>query len=172
MGLSGCKTADMDDITGSIGVPSAPASNSPEDLRIHSELLRKRYEANPGDKTIAMNYARILRARGLSDQGAAVLENVAVKAPNDSAVLAAYGKALADAGGSRRRRRAGPRLLPRRPNWSCMSARGSIADQLGDHAGAGIMKRAEACAGRTLVLSNLGLSYALSQTAPRRKGFA
>lgn len=96
--LGGCKTVDMNDITGSIGVPSAPASNSPEDLRSHSELLRKRYEANPGDKAVAMNYARILRARGLSDQAAAVLENVAIKHPNDRAVLAAYGKALADAG--------------------------------------------------------------------------
>ena len=170
MGLSGCKTADMDDITGSIGVPSAPTSNSPEDLRIHSELLRKRYEANPGDKTIAMNYARILRARGLSDQGAAVLENVAIKHPNDRAVLAAYGKALADAG----RLQEAQNVLanadfPDDPNWSVVSARGSIADQLGDHmqAQADYETALKLSPGEPSVLSNLGLSYALSHDLPR-----
>jgi len=167
--LGGCKT-DMDDITGSIGAPSAPTSNSPEDLRIHSELLRKRYEANPGDKTIAMNYARILRARGLNDQGAAVLQNVAIKHPNDRAVLAAYGKALADAG----RLQEAQNVLanadsPDDPNWSVVSARGSIADQLGDHlqAQADYEMALKLSPGEPSVLSNLGLSYALSHDLPR-----
>jgi Flp pilus assembly protein TadD len=168
--LSGCKTVDMTDITGSIGAPSGPASNSPEDLRRYSEILRKRYEASPGDKTVAMDYARVLRARGLHDQAAAVLENVAIKHPNDRAVLAAYGKALADAG----RLQEAQNVLanadsPDDPNWSVVSTRGSIADQLGDHmqAQANYEMALKLSPGEPSVLSNLGLSYALSHDLPR-----
>src|SRR6478735_2982598 len=55
-------------------------------------------------------------------------------ATRDREVLGAYGKALADAG---RLKEASTVLAnahtPERPNWSILSAQGSVADQLGDH---------------------------------------
>lgn len=170
LALSGCKTMNMDDVTGSIGAPSKPASSSPEDLRAFSEQLRQRYEAHPDDKKIAMAYAKSLRARDLNDQAAAVLQNVAIKNPKDRDVLAAYGKALADAGQLQQAQSVLEGAdTPDDPNWSVVSTRGSIADQLGDHVAAqsyyeNALKLAP---GEPSVLSNLGLSYALSRNLPQ-----
>ncbi|MBB4197272.1 Flp pilus assembly protein TadD [Rhodoblastus sphagnicola] len=165
IGLGGCNSVSMDDVTGSIGVPSAPASNSPEDLRRFSERLRERYEAHPDDKKIAMAYARSLRARELTDQAAAVLQNVAIKNPRDRDVLAAYGKALADAGRLQEARNTLENAdSPDDPNWSVVSTRGSIADQMGEHEQAQALYETalKIAPGEPSVLSNLGLSYALS----------
>ena len=167
--LGGCKSVGMDDITGSIGAPTAPASNSPDDLRAYSERLRTVYEAHPTDKKTAMAYARSLRARELNDQAAAVLQNLAITHSSDREVLAAYGKALADAG---RLQEAQNTLenadSPDNPNWSVVSTRGSIADQLGDHAAAQnfYAMALKLAPGEPSVLSNLGLSYALSHDLP------
>jgi Flp pilus assembly protein TadD len=170
LALSGCKTVNMDDVTGSIGGPSRPASSSPEDLRVYSEQLRGRYEAHPDDRKVAMAYAKSLRARDLNDQAAAVLQNLAIKNPRDREVLAAYGKALADTGQLQRAQSVLEGAdSPDDPNWSVVSTRGSIADQLGDHAAAqGYYETALKLApGEPSVLSNLGLSYALSHQLPQ-----
>jgi Flp pilus assembly protein TadD len=85
-------------------------------------------------------------------------------------VLGAYGKALADAG---RLTEAADILsrahTPERPNWSVVSTQGTIADELGDHEAAREYYR-EALKIRPndpTVLSNMGLSYALSRQLPR-----
>lgn len=170
LALSGCKTVDMGDITGSIAMPSKPASSSPEDLLKYSEQLRARYEKNPDDKAVALAYARVLRVRRLTDQAAAVLRRLAIKHSNDREVLAAYGKALADAG----QLQTAQNVLehadsPDDPNWSVVSTRGSIADELGDHAAAQAFYETalKLSPGEPSVLSNLGLSYALSRNLPR-----
>jgi tetratricopeptide (TPR) repeat protein len=85
-------------------------------------------------------------------------------------VLGAYGKALADAG---RLKEASTVLAnahtPERPNWSILSAQGSVADQLGDHKQAqnyykaAIRMRPD----EPSVMSNLGLSYALNKQLPQ-----
>ena len=163
--LSGCKTVSMDDITGSIAAPTKPASSSQADLRAFSEQLRRLYEAHPGDKKIAMAYAKSLRARGLNDQAAAVMENIAIKYPKDHAVLAAFGKALADDGQLQRAQDVLSHAdSPDDPNWSVVSTRGSIADQLGDHQAARQFYETalKLAPGEPSVMSNLGLSYALS----------
>ncbi len=56
-----------------------------------------------------------------------------------------------------------------RPNWSSMSVQGSIADQLGDHARAQEFYRnaLKIAPGEPNVLSNLGLSYALTKQLPQ-----
>jgi Flp pilus assembly protein TadD len=167
--LGGCKSVGMDDITGSIGAPSAPASNSPDDLRAYSERLRTVYEAHPADKKIALAYARSLRARELNDQAAAVLQNTAIKYPNDRDVLASYGKALADAGHLQEAQSTLENAdSPDNPNWSVVSTRGSIADELGDHQAAQnfYATALKIAPGEPSVLSNLGLSYALSHDLP------
>jgi Flp pilus assembly protein TadD len=170
LALSGCKSMSMDDVTGSIGAPTKPASSSPDDLRAFSDQMRQRYEAHPDDKKIALAYAKSLRARDLNDQAAAVLQNVAIKNPGDRDVLAAYGKALADAGQLQQAQGVLEGAdTPDDPNWSVVSTRGSIADQLGDHAAAqGYYETALKLApGEPSVLSNLGLSYALSRNLPQ-----
>ena len=85
-------------------------------------------------------------------------------------MLGAYGKALADAG---RLKEASTVLAnahtPERPNWSILSAQGSVADQLGDHKQAqnyyeaAIRMRPD----EPSVMSNLGLSYALNKQLPQ-----
>jgi Flp pilus assembly protein TadD len=173
LALSGCKSVGMGDITGSIATPSRPASSSPEDLRKFSETLRDRYEKHPDDKAIAMAYAHSLRARDLNDQAAAVLQNLAIKNSRDREVLAAYGKALADAGQLQQAQSALEQAdSPDDPNWSVVSTRGSIADQLGDHTAAQAYYETalKLAPGEPSVLSNLGLSYALSRDLPHAEG--
>jgi Flp pilus assembly protein TadD len=97
------------------------------------------------------------------------LQRLSIKFPRDVDVLGAYGKALADAG---RPREAAEVLAhahtPERPNWSVLSAQGSVADQLGDHEQAQAYYAAalKIAPAQPHVLSNLGLSYALSKKLP------
>lgn len=171
LALTGCKKVSMDDVTGSIsGVPNHPASSSPDDLRVYSEQLRRSYEAHPDNKQIAMAYAKALRSRDLNSQAAAVMESIAIRYPRDRAVLAAFGKALADDGQLQRAQNVLNNAdSPDDPNWSVLSTRGSIADQLGDHKAAQDYYETalKIAPGEPSVLSNLGLSYALSRDLPR-----
>jgi Flp pilus assembly protein TadD len=95
-----------------------------------------------------------------------VMQTAAIKAPNDMQVLGAYGKALADAGQLAQADDVLSRsYTEERPNWSSLSVRGSIADQIGDHAKAQEFYRdaLKIAPGEPNVLSNLGLSYALTK---------
>jgi Flp pilus assembly protein TadD len=165
--LGGCR--DMGDVTGSIGATGQTLPTSDEGLHAYAEKWGKRYDADPGEKIASINYARALRALTRYSEAAAVMRAAAVKAPKDMDVLAAYGKALADAGQLQQAADVLSRsYTPERPNWSSMSAQGSIADQLGDHAAAqeyyrNALKIAPA---EPSVLSNLGLSYALTKQLP------
>ena len=100
----------------------------------------------------------------------AVLQGLAVKNPRDMPVLAAYGKALADAGRLQEAASVLERAhTPDRPSWSVLSAQGSVADQMGDHAGAQSYYSAalKINPNEPDVLSNLGLSYALERKMPQ-----
>lgn len=85
-------------------------------------------------------------------------------------MLGAYGKALAD---TSRLREAAEVLArahtPERPNWSILSAQGAVADRLGDHdqAQAYYAAALKIVPAQPFVLSNLGLSYALSKKLPQ-----
>ena len=125
--------------------------------------------ATPDDKVVALNYSRALRSMSEYAQAVAILQRLSIKFPRDVEVLAAYGKALADAG----RPREAEEVLehahtPERPNWSVLSAQGSVADQLGDHEQAQAYYAAalKIAPAQPHVLSNLGLSYALSKKLP------
>ena len=164
--LAGCQTVSLNDITGSIGQPSATLPSAPEDVRAYTQAWEKRYDSHPGDKTAALAYARGLRALGQHEQAVAVVQKIALKSPEDLEIIGAYGKALADAG---RLTEAAEVLkqahTPDRPNWSILSAQGSVADQLGDSRAAQTFYR-EALKinpGEPSILSNLGLSLALSK---------
>jgi Flp pilus assembly protein TadD len=181
IGLSGCgKTmsaledakASIGDVTGSIGRSSASTTLPTDEgaLRRFAEDWGRRYDANRKDKTTALTYARALHALDRNAQAVAVLQGLAIQYPEDMKVLGAYGKALADAG---RLKEAADILsrahTPERPDWSVLSAQGSIADQLGNHEDARAYYEAalKIRPNEPSVLSNLGLSYALSKQLPR-----
>jgi Flp pilus assembly protein TadD len=172
-GLGGC--IDMGDVTGDItGSTGASSRNqalptSDADLRAYADDWGKRYDAAPGEKFASINYAKALRALTQYSQAAAVMQSAAVKAPKDMEVLGAYGKALADAGQLQQAADVLSRsYTAERPNWSNMSVQGSIADQLGDHAQAQEYYRdaLKIAPGEPVILSNLGLSYALTKQLP------
>ena len=166
LGLAGCKSLALSDITSSIGEPDTALPSEPEAVRRYTQAWEKRYDSRPNDKTAALAFARGLRAQGQYAQAVAVLQKLALKNPDDLEVLAGYGKALADAG---RLPEAAEVLkqahLPEKPSWSVLSAQGLVADQMGDSKGAQTFYR-EALKlnpGDPAVLSNLGLSLALTK---------
>jgi Flp pilus assembly protein TadD len=164
LALGGCFGRNPADTTGSIGSVKAPASQA------NVSELAARYERNQNDPAIAVAYAAALRANGQHAQAVAVLQQAAIRQPKSMPVLAAYGKALADAG---RLKEAADVLsrahTPERPDWRILSVQGTIADQLGDFDGAQRYYEAalRLVPGEPTVLSNQGLSFALTKRLPQ-----
>src|SRR6202023_1979842 len=95
-GLGGCQT--MSDITGSIS-SKAEASPSPDtDPHRSVDVYGDRYRANPKDPDAALAYGQALRATGQRAQAVAVLEQATIAHPGNKALMAGYGRALADNG--------------------------------------------------------------------------
>ena len=165
--IAGC--SKMSDITGSIG-GSQTMPRDEAGMRQFADQWARRYDANPKDKNVALTYARALRSLSRHSEAVAVLQGAAITHPQDQEVLGAFGKALADAG---RLREAADVLTrahtPERPNWSILNAQGSVADQLGDHAGAQSYYSAalKIAPGEPSIHSNLGLSYAMAKQLPQ-----
>src|SRR4051812_15969338 len=166
--LAGCKTTGSSDTTGSISSPAAQRSEA--DWRRDSEALSARFRANPRDADNAIRYAQALRATDQRAQAAAVLETAALHNPDNRALLGAYGRALADAGNFKQALEVLERAhSPDQPDWRVLSVQGAVLDQMGRHEEA---QRYYASALRIIpdepsVLSNLGLSYALSKDLKR-----
>ncbi len=167
LSVAGCKTTG-DDITGSIGTPSAPQSES--DARRSLDSLSARYQANPGDAEAAMAYAKALRATEQRAQAVAVLQQASIRNPNNMKLLGAYGRALADAGEYAEALDAlGRAHTPDNPDWRILNAQGAVLDQMGRHDEA---QRHYSAALKIVpnepsVLSNLGLSYLLQKNLKR-----
>lgn len=162
--VTACKNRGGGDITGSIG---AQGATSGADLSVDQmEALGKRYEANPTDRNAALAYARALRAREQNAQAMAVLENAAMRNPKDSEILGAFGRSLMDVGRYKQAQAVLARAhSPDRPDWRILSAQGSVADQLGEHDIARTFYETalKIVPDEPSVLSNLGLSYALTK---------
>lgn len=163
LSVAGCQTTG-DDITGSIGAPTAPHSDA--DWRQSLDNWGQRYKQNPGDAEAAINYAKALRATEQRAQAVAVLEQASMRNPRDMALLGAYGRALADAGDYNQALDVLDRAhTPDNPDWRILNAQGAVLDQLGRHAEA---QRHYAAALKIMpnepsILSNLGLSYLLTK---------
>ena len=163
--LAGCVTGG--ETTGSID--TGLSTSSPAALRQMSETLGARFEADPGDLQTAIRYSEVLRALGQRAQAVAVLQQSALRNPRDRSVLAAYGKALADAGRWKEAAEVLPRAnRPERPDWRILSVQGTVADQLGDLPTAQAYYDAALALvpGEPSVLSNKGLSLALAKRLP------
>jgi Flp pilus assembly protein TadD len=153
--------------TGSLG---AAAPQATTDWKRSAEAWGERYRFNPNDPQVAINYATALRGNGQRSQAVAVLEQASIAHPRNRDVLGAYGRALADVGNYKQALdvlgRAHP---PDQPDWRILSVQGAALDQMGRHDEA---RRYYATALRIApdepsVLSNLGLSYALSKDLVR-----
>ena len=168
LALGGCN--NFSDVTGSIsGQTMAPLPGDEAGLRAYADRWENLYSAHPGEKFASINYSRGLRALTRYKEAAAVMQAAAVKAPKDYEVLGEYGKALADDGDLQQARDVLTRSYPPdRPNWDYLSVQGSVADRLDDHARAQEYYREslKISPNQPAVLSNLGLSYALSKQLP------
>jgi Flp pilus assembly protein TadD len=168
-GLGGCQT--MSDVTGSItSKADSRAEAAPDDPRRAVEVYGDRYRANPKDADAALAYGQALRATGQRAQAAAVLEQATIAHPGNKALLAGYGRALADNGNSQAAFDVLSRAhSPDNPDWRILSVQGTALDKLGKHDEA---RRYYASALRIVpdepsVLSNLGLSYMLTRELPK-----
>src|SRR3954452_22792188 len=166
--LGGCKTIGSADTTGSISTGASQRTEA--DWRRDSEAWGDRSRPNPRDPDVATRYAPALRATGQRAKAAAVLETAALHNPDNRALLGAYGRALADAGNLKQALEVLERAhSPDQPDWRVLSVQGAVLDQLGRHEEA---QRYYASALNIIpdepsVLSNLGLSYALSKDLKR-----
>ncbi len=168
LALSGCKSTGGAMPSGAaplqMGAPLNPAT-----ARAMIEEWGRKYDSAPNDRTIALTYARALRASQRFPEATAVLQKLAATNSQDMEVLGAFGKSLADSG---RLEEAATVLqgahTPERPDWTVLSAQGSIADQMGDHENAQNYYNAalRMAPGEPSLLSNLGLSYALTKKLP------
>jgi len=163
---TGCNTTQP--TIGALGIASAP--NSDADWRRAAEAWGDRYRANPANAEAAINYAQALRGMGQRARAAAVLEQASIQNPKRKEVRGAYGRVLADAGQYQQALDELNRAhTPDQPDWRTLSLQGAVLDQMGRHDDA---RRYYATALRIApdepsVLSNLGLSYALSKDLVR-----
>ena len=166
--LIGCTTTQPTEPTGALGIAAAADRNV--DGRRSADAWGERYRANPGDPEAALNYARALRSNGQRPQAVAVLAQAATQNPKHRGVLGAYGRALADGGHYKQAIDVLARAqAPGQPDWRILSVQGAALDQMGRH------EEAQRYYGTALriapdepsVLSNLGLSYALSKDLVR-----
>jgi Flp pilus assembly protein TadD len=161
LGLCGCQTDGMSDITGSLG-DKAEKTTSTKSL----EFYQERHRSNPNDAEAALNYGKALRSSGQRSQAVAVLEQATLAHPADKALLAGYGRALADNGNFQQAFEVlGRAHSPEDPDWRILSAQGAVLDQLGrgEEARQYYASALRIVPDEPSVLSNLALSYVLSK---------
>jgi Flp pilus assembly protein TadD len=161
--LGGCQSAQIATTTAS--VPQAGPRGEAE-WRRDAQIWGERYRKTPRDADAGVRYAQALRSTGQHTQAVAVLEQVSIHNPRNPVVLGAYGRALADTGAFAQALDVlGRAHSPDQPDWRILSAQGAVLDQMGRHEEA---RRYYTSALRIVpdepsVMSNLGLSYALSK---------
>ena len=160
---SGCQTTQTSETTGSLPI----AAVDRPDVDGHDiDALAAQYKADSKNVPLALRYAQALRARGQRAQAVAVLEKASIEQPHDKAVLGAYGRALAEAGHYDQALEVLDRAhTPDQPDWHILSAQGAVLDQMGRHADAQrhYLTALKIAPDEPSILSNLGLSYALSK---------
>jgi Flp pilus assembly protein TadD len=160
--LGGCQTAQI----ATTGAVAETAPRSETEWRQEAQIWGDRYRKNPADVEAGVRFAQALRSSGQRTQAVAVLEQISINNPRNTVVLGAYGRALADTGAFAQALDVlGRAHSPDQPDWRILSAQGAVLDQMGRHAEA---RRYYTSALRIVpdepsVMSNLGLSYALSK---------
>jgi Flp pilus assembly protein TadD len=158
----------MPDITGSLGARAD--ANPAADPRSALQVYGDRFRSNPKDADAALKYGQALRGIGQRAQAVAVLERAAILNPGNKALMAGWGRALADNGDSQQAFDVLSRAhTPENPDWRILSVQGTVLDKMGRHDEA---RRYYASALRIMpgdpsVLSNLGMSYVLTKELPK-----
>ena len=164
---AGCQTTQSTETTGSVSIASVPSANrSDADWRRDVQVYGEKYRADPTKIDVALQYAQALRTTGQRAQAVAVLERASLENSHNKAVLGAYGRALAEAGNLDQALEVLQRAhSPDQPDWHILSAQGAVLDQLGRHVEAQhlYLTTLKMVPEEPSVLSNLGLSYALSK---------
>jgi Flp pilus assembly protein TadD len=169
---AGCQTiAPTADTTGALPSAAAAAATGTSDAawRRDLDVYGAQYHADPTKVDVALHYAQALRATAQRAQAVAVLERLSMQNPHDKIVLGEYGRALAEAGDYEQALDVlGRAHSPDQPDWHIVSAQGAVLDQLGRHAEAQqyYQTALKIVPNEPTVLSNLGLSYALSKDLP------
>ncbi|MGA9009906.1 MAG: tetratricopeptide repeat protein [Xanthobacteraceae bacterium] len=161
---AGCQTTQVADNTNSISLASDQRSEV--DLRRDVEIYGEKYHANPSDVNVALHYAQALRGTGQYAQAAAVLEQISMQNHHNRAVLGEYGRALAENGDYQQALAVlDCAHTPDQADWHILSAQGAVLDQMGKHKDAQryYLTALKIVPDEPTVLSNLGLSYALSK---------
>jgi Flp pilus assembly protein TadD len=161
---AGCQTTQVADGTNSISL--APEQRSDADMRRDVIVYGTQYRTNPTDMNVALHYAQALRGTGQYAQASAVLQQVSFRNPHNQIVLGEYGRALAEAGEYQQALQVLEGATnPDQPDWHILSAQGAVLDQLGRHEEAQrhYLTALKIVPDESTVLSNLGLSYALSK---------
>ena len=172
LGLAGCNTTNSD-VTGSIGNIRASADDNPRsdaEWRQSMEAWGARYRQDQSNVEAAIKYARALRAIGQRAQAVAVLEQAAIRNPQNMPLLGEYGRALAAAGNLQQALDVlGRAHTPDNPDWRILNAQGAVLDQLGRHPEAQqhYTSALKLMPDEPSVLSNLGLSYLLMKDLKR-----
>jgi Flp pilus assembly protein TadD len=164
IGTAGCQTTQSADTTGSITLASGDRSDA--DWRRDADAYGQKYKANPSDPANAVRYAQALRATGQRAQAVAILQQTAIQNPRNKVVLGEYGRALAESGQYEQALEVFDRAhTPEQPDWHILSAQGAVLDQMGRHQEAQrhYLTALKIAPDEPSILSNLGLSYALSK---------
>jgi Flp pilus assembly protein TadD len=165
---AGCQTTHNTETTGSLAL--APAADRPDtDWQRDVDVYGPQYRADPSNVDAALRYAQALRATGQRAQAVAVLERLSMQHPHEKSVLGEYGRALAEAGDYEQALDVlGRAHSPDQPDWHILSAQGAVLDQMGRHQEAQryYLTALKIVPDEPSVLSNLGLSYALSKDLP------
>jgi Flp pilus assembly protein TadD len=170
MAMAGCQTLQLPETAAASSAPDslpvAAADTGGSDPRRDVETYGRQYRAEPANVDAAMRYAQALRRAGQRAQAVAVLEKASIESPHNKAVLGAYGRALAEAGSYEQALQVLDRAhTPDQPDWHVLSAQGAVLDQMGRHGDAQryYLTALKIAPDEPSVLSNLGLSYALSK---------
>lgn len=166
---AGCQTTQSTATTGSLAL-AAPENRTDADWHRDLAVYGPKYKADPNNLALALRYAQALRATKQRAQALAVLERASMAAPHDKAVLGEYGRALADVGDYQQAFDVlGRAHSPDQPDWRILSAQGAVLDQMGHHNEAQrfYLTALKIVPDEPSVLSNLGLSYALSHDLPK-----
>src|SRR5438034_9458536 len=163
-GPGGCQT--LADITGSLTSKAETSASPDADPRRATEVYGERYRANPKDPDAALAYGQALRATGQRGQAVAVLEQATIAHPGNKALLAGYGRALADNGNFQQSFDVLTRAhSPDNPDWRILSVQGTTLDQLSRHEDARRYydSALKIVPNQPSWLYNVGLSYVLSR---------
>ncbi len=165
LGLGGCATNKKSSIGSHSSAISQRGGYSQEQIQKAVKYWGEKYQSDPDDREVSLNYAAALRLNDRNDQAVAVLRKTMIKHRDDREVAAAYGKALASKG----RFEEALRVIrstnsDAQPDWRLLSAEGAILDQIGQNADARKHYNAalKIVPNEPTILNNLGLSYALT----------